>query len=156
MPDWKKIKAEYIKGGTSYRKLCAKYGVSFSALKRLAIREKWTDLREQAEHRANTKLIESVSTREAEKADAIQTIADVLLSKITEGIQDGSLIQNSSSIRQLTASIKDLRDIKGMKSELDKAEQIARIEKLKREANIEKDEEQGQYGVVLMPEIMNG
>ena len=46
--DWKKIKSEYIAGGTSYRKLAEKYGVSFSTLKRVAVKEKWTDYREKA------------------------------------------------------------------------------------------------------------
>ena len=54
MPDWKKIKAEYIRGGTSYRKLADKYrqdGVSFSSIRRRAEKEKWTDLRTQAEQK---------------------------------------------------------------------------------------------------------
>ena len=41
MTDWKSIKAEYIRGGTSYRKLCSKYGVSFSSLRAIAGKEKW-------------------------------------------------------------------------------------------------------------------
>ena len=48
--DWKKIKSDYIAGGTSYRKLAEKYGVSFSTLKDIARKEKWTDLREKAQH----------------------------------------------------------------------------------------------------------
>ena len=42
--DWKKIKSEYIAGGTSYRRLAEKYGVSFSTLRGIAEREKWTEL----------------------------------------------------------------------------------------------------------------
>ena len=71
--------------------------------------------------------------------DGIQSLADLLLEKIKDGVNDGTLIVDSQSIRQITASIKDLRDIKGMKSELDMQEQMARIEKLRKEATIENE-----------------
>lgn len=138
MPEnWKKIKAEYIRGGTSYRKLAEKYGVSFSSIRRMAEKEKWTDLRTKTMHKANTKIVESVSNQEAKKFDQIQTIADLLMEKIKEGIADGSLVKDSKDIRAIMSSLKDLKDIKGCKSELDMQEQIARIDKLRKEASIE-------------------
>lgn len=136
MPDWKKIKAEYIRGGTSYRKLADKYrqdGVSFSSIRRRAEKEKWTDLRTQAEQKSSTKIVESVASQEANRVGEIESVADILLQKIKEGVADGTLIVDSQSIRQITASIKDLRDIKGYKSELDMQEQMARIEKLRKD-----------------------
>ena len=45
--DWKRIKAEYIAGGTSYRKLCEKYGCALSTIKRIARDEDWVGLRNQ-------------------------------------------------------------------------------------------------------------
>ena len=42
--DWDKIKAEYIAGGTSYRKLAKKYEVSFDILKNVAVKEGWFKL----------------------------------------------------------------------------------------------------------------
>jgi transposase-like protein len=133
MPDFKKIKAEYIRGGVSYRKLAEKHGVSFSSIRRRAEKEKWTDLRTQAEQKSSTKIVESVASQEAKRVDGIQTVADMLLEKIKEGVADGTLIVDSQSIRQIVASIKDLRDIKGYKSELDMQEQMARIEKLRKD-----------------------
>lgn len=53
---------------------------------------------------------------------------------IGDRIEDGSLILDAKDLRSVTASLRDLREIKGMKSELDAQEQLARIEKLKREA----------------------
>lgn len=137
MPDWKKIKAEYIRGGISYRKLAAKYKVSPTTLQKRMKSEKWADLKKQKEIKSNAKIIESEANREAKRVDDIQTVADLLLKKIEQGVSDGSLIVDSQSIRQITASIKDLRDIKGCKSELDMQEQIARIEKLRKEAKEE-------------------
>ena len=132
MPDFKKIKAEYIRG-VSYRKLADKYGVSFSTIQKVGAKEKWTDLRKKTSRKADEKIVESVASREAKRVDGIQTVADMLLEKIKEGVADGTLIVDSQSIRQITASIKDLRDIKGYKSELDMQEQMARIEKLRKD-----------------------
>ena len=138
MADWRKIKAEYIKGA-SYRKLADKYKVSFSQIQKVGAREKWTDLRNQSRRKQDEKIVESIATQGARMVDGIQSLADLLLEKIKDGVNDGTLIVDSQSIRQITASIKDLRDIKGMKSELDMQEQMARIEKLRKEATIENE-----------------
>ncbi len=138
MADWRKIKAEYIKGA-SYRKLADKYKVSFSQIQKVGAREKWTDLRDQSRRKQDEKIVESIATQGARRVDGIQSLADLLLEKIKDGVNDGTLIVDSQSIRQITASIKDLRDIKGMKSELDMQEQMARIEKLRKEATIENE-----------------
>lgn len=138
MPDWKKIKAEYIRG-VSYRRLADKYGVSFSSIQKRGAKEKWTDLRKMSSRKSDEKIVESVASQEARRVDGIQTVADMLLEKIKEGVADGSLIIDSQSIRQITASIKDLREIKGYKSELDMQEQLARIEKLRKDAQTEEE-----------------
>ena len=138
MPDWKKIKAEYIRG-VSYRRLADKYGVSFSSIQKRGAKEKWTDLRKMSSRKSDEKIVESVASQEARRVDGIQTVADMLLEKIKEGVADGSLIIDSQSIRQITASIKDLREIKGYKSELDMQEQLARIEKLHKDAQTEEE-----------------
>lgn len=48
-PDWNRIKAEYLKGGTSYRELASKYGVPESTLTRRAIAGQWKQERERTE-----------------------------------------------------------------------------------------------------------
>ena len=149
MPDWKKIKAEYIRGVT-YRKLADNYGVSFSSIQTRGAKEKWTDLRKRSSRKSDEKIVESVASREAKRVDGIQTIADLLLERIKEGVTKGTLIIDSQSIRQITASLKDLRDIKGMKSELDMQEQMARIDKLRREAMA--DQESNDIKVVICSE----
>ena len=131
--DWKKIKAEYIAGGTSYRKLAAKYGVSFSTLRGIAIREKWTELREQASNKSVTKLVESIGEQNGTYKVSINEVADKLLEKII-GLLDVVEIVDSQAIKQCTSALKDIKDIKGLKSELDIREQEARIDKLRKDA----------------------
>lgn len=137
--DWKKLKAEYIAGGTSYRKLAEKYGVPFGTLRKVAAKEKWTDLRSKAEAKADTKVIDVISTKQADKAKKILDVADKLLDKISATIEQMDVI-DSQSIKHFTSALKDLRDIKGIKSEADLREQEARIAKLQKDAEAdEKD-----------------
>lgn len=147
MADWKKIKAEYIRNKTSYRKLAEKYGVSFSTLRRVAAKEKWTELRTQADAKRDTKLLESIADKEAKTEEKMRSVTDLLVEKIYEGVKDGSYISNAKNVHEITGALKDIREIKGMKSELDAQEQMARIEKLRKEA--QKDDDDGDNVVVI-------
>ncbi len=131
--DWKRIKAEYIAGGTSYRKLAEKYGVSFNTLKTRAKDEQWFKLRQQKEHRTTTKIVESLSDKDAEKAIDIIDVANKLLSKISELVDEVPL--DTQSIKHLTSAVKDLKEIKGFKSDADMREQEARIRNLEKSAD---------------------
>ena len=135
--DWKKIKAEYIAGGTSYRKLAEKYGVPRSNIERRAKAEKWTKLRGQAEDKAEAKIIETVSKKQAARADKIVDVADLLIDKITELVSFG--VTDAQGVKHLTSALKDLKEIKGFKSEADMREQEARIAKLVKEATATDD-----------------
>lgn len=130
--DWNKLKAEYIAGGTSYRKLAEKHGVPFSTLKEHARKEQWTDLREKARHKADTKFASLVGEKQAKQSLKIDEVADKLLDKIVLLLDEFEGI-DSQSIKQLTSSLKDLKDIKGIKSDADMREQEARIDKLRRD-----------------------
>lgn len=137
--DWEssKAKAEYIAGGTSYRKLAEKYGVSLSVLRCVAQREDWVNLREQAQHKTDTEIVRSAAKSNAKKAKDIIDVADLLLSKVKEVAE--SIPLDTKSIKELTSALKDLKDIKGYKSAKDLEEQNARIKKLKREAERDDD-----------------
>lgn len=131
--DWEKIKAEYVAGGTSYRKLAEKHGVSFSTLKDIAIREKWTDLKEQARNKANTNLVNSIGRKSAKHSVKINDVADKLLEKIVTTLEVID-VADSQSLKQLSSALKDIVSVKGIKSDIDLREQEARIAKLQREA----------------------
>jgi transposase-like protein len=132
--DWKRIKAEYLAGGTSYRKLAEKHGVSFNTLKTRATVEQWYELRQQKDHKTTTKTVEKLSDEESDQAVDLISVADKLLDKIGKIAE---MYDDPDSIKKLTSAIKDLKDIKGYKSEADMREQEARIEKLRKEC--EKD-----------------
>lgn len=152
MVDWRKIKKEYVSGGTSYRKLAKKYNVSFSTLRGIAEREKWTELKAQAQHNADTKLVESVGEQNGTYNVSINDAVDKLLVKITELMEQEGL--TTQGIKHLTSAIKDIKEIKGIKSDIDLKEQNARIDKLYKEIETNNNENEKPCGVVLMPPIM--
>lgn len=138
MADWQKLKKEYVKGGVSYRQLAEKYRVSFSQLQKIAAKEKWRDLRKKTERKAEEKMVDSISDQRAEFSEKIYEAADILLEKLIEQVEKSIMIP-APAIRQYTASLKDLKDIKDIRSDADLREQEARIAKLRKEA--EKDKE---------------
>lgn len=148
--DWKLIKAEYIAGGTSYRKLAEKYGVKMSALRSVAEREKWVELKAQAQHKTDSEIVKSVSKRQAKQAVGIIKVADRLLKRIEKIAASDNI--GAKDIKNLTSALKDLREIKGIKSDSDVREQEARIRKLEREAEREDGKEMPEFSVVGLPE----
>ena len=134
--DWNKIKAEYIAGGTSYRKLAVKYGVPFSNLKNIAIKEQWTQLREQAKNRTDTKLVDNIGKLNAKIDDKYFRLVDMLFDKAEEVIAN-TPVWNASALKEMSTAMKYLKECKGVKSEADIREQEARIAKLQKEAEDE-------------------
>lgn len=152
--DWNKIKAEYIAGGTSYRKLAVKYSVPFSTLKDRAKREKWTDLKTQAQHNADTTLTQSIGEQNGAYTVSIHTVADKLLEKITELLEDRGehhIPIGSQAIKHLTSALKDIKDVKDIKSDIDLKEQNARIDKLRKE--IEGEQKDNRITVTFAEDV---
>ena len=137
--NWKKIKAEYIRGGTSYRRLAEKYGVSVVTLAKLAKREQWQMLRKQRDDKETAKITDSIAEENASKALKIYDVADKLLEKIAFTL-DNMDVLGSQEIKHFTSALKDIKDIKGVKSDIDLKEQNARIDKLRKEAEDEQSD----------------
>ena len=138
--DWKKLKAEYIAGGTSYRKLAAKYNANLSVLKRVARDEDWVGLREQCKAKAATKIVEIESDKQAERLRRLLTVSDKLLMAVEDAVeqfQAGELLLDKGALKALSGTIKDIKDIQSIKTELDIEEQKARIAILKKQAEAE-------------------
>ena len=146
--DWKKIKAEYIAGGTSYRKLSEKYGVGYQAICRKSQAEGWISLREQHENKTVTKTLDKISEKQSDIGSKILDVADKLLDSISASI-DAVGIPDSQSLKHYTSALKDLKDIKGFKSDADRREQEARINKLIRDAEANNDTSDKEIAVVI-------
>lgn len=135
--DWKKLKAEYIKGGTSYRKLAEKHNVSFHTLRKQAAKENWKALRDEVTAKSVTKIIEIESDNQAERMKRLLTVSDKLLLAVEDAVekfQAGELMLDKGALKSLSGTIKDIKDIQNIKTQLDIEEQKARIAILKKQA----------------------
>ena len=81
--NWRKIKAEYIAGGISQRKLAEKYGVPFGTLQKRARVEKWNSKRKKAEEKAVEKVAQKTAEIVADNATLCEQIKTKLLLKLS-------------------------------------------------------------------------
>ncbi len=171
MADWQAIKTEYITTDTSYRKLAQKYGIHYKVISERGKGEKWVEMRSQHRDKTLTKTISKISDQQAAKMARIEGITDKLLSKLEKAIDELDMdiiivkdkfitdsgerteesrfareggIVDRSGLRQITAALKDLKEIQMIKSELDRREQEARIANLQRQAEGEDDDNEIQ------------
>lgn len=140
MEDWLKIKTEYITTDTSYRKLAEKYGIHRNVIAARGKEEKWPELRRQYRDKMVTDTVETIESEAVDRAARIHRVADKLLDRIEQLVDtgDGRTVQ-AKSIRALVAAVKDLKEIQGVRSDLDLQEQEARIANLRKQ--VEKDTE---------------
>lgn len=178
--NWKKIKAEYISTDTSYRKLAEKYGIHYKVISERGKAEGWVELRKQHRDKTITKALDKISDRQADKMARIDGIADKLLDKIEQAVteldmkitthkykeetettetttewreaEEGGIVDRAG-LRQITAALRDLKEIKMIQSELDRREQEARIANLERQAEKDEVKDTGVHGVVLLPAL---
>ena len=130
--DWNAIRAEYIGGGISQRKLAAKYGVSPESLMQKANREKWKQDRDAAISRGIARSKQKSAEAISSNAEIAARIKGKLLQKLEREIDalpdligsetrnsvtelDGSKgkktqkeITKAYKLRDLTAAFKDL------------------------------------------------
>ena len=133
MADWQAIKTEYITTDTSYRKLSQKYGIGYQAICHKSQEEGWIAMREQHKNSITTKTLEKISQQEANRAVKIHSVADKLLLKIEALVDRSGMLPKD--VRSLVAAVKDLKEIQGIKSDLDEKEQRARIANLQKQAD---------------------
>lgn len=84
--DWNSIRAEYIGGGISQRKLAAKYGVSPDVLMQKANREHWKQDRDKAFSRGIAKSQQKAADAISSNAEIAARIKSKLLRKLEREI----------------------------------------------------------------------
>ena len=166
MADWQAIKTEYITTDTSYRKLAKKYGIHYKVISDRGKDEKWVELRSQYRDKTLTKTLDKMSSKKADKMARIDDLADKLLEKLEQAITelDRHIITHKNKVetagveetteyreaveggvvdrqglKQLASALKDIKEVKQLRSELDEREQRARIANLEKQADKESD-----------------
>lgn len=133
------MKTEYVTTDTSYRKLAEKYNVSPTCVYAKGKQEGWVAEREQYQRNSYAKALETITKSQTDRVKRLQTITDKILNKIEKSVElmDEADLQ---AFRQITATLKDIKEIQMLKSEADMREQEARIAKLRKESE-EEDKE---------------
>ena len=180
--DWDAIKTEYIKTTLSYRQLGEKYGLSH---RMIAVRGKnggWVEQRRQYRSKVTAKTIEKMANKTANKRARVADLADKLMDKLEQAIDELDLKTTSvkvksvngnveevieykkaeeggtvsrTGLRQLTAALRDLKEIKDIISDLDKREQEARIEAL-RAKSVDVSDDDEETGVIMLAPRLDG
>ena len=137
--DWNKIREEYITDETSsYRSLAKKYGVSLDAVYKHAKAEGWIAMRQQLKDKTITKSIEKISDKQASRAADFMAMTDTLAEKLTAALASIDP-KDTQGLRRIAASLRDLAEMQGLQSDLDRQEQQARIDNLRKQADREED-----------------
>jgi hypothetical protein len=141
MPDWSAIKTEYITTDTSYRRLAKKYGVNPTNIAKKAGKEGWVEERNRHANRVLSKAINTVSNKQADRTAKLIGVSDLLLDKVKAILEENpEVLCNTSIMKDLSVILKNLKEIQMIRSDADLREQEARIEKLRREAMAEKED----------------
>lgn len=142
--DWIKIKTEYVTTTISYRELSKKYNVPFNTLQCRARKENWVDLRKKHQDNIVTKYTKKVESKAIDYKSALYDLAYKIAMQLVDMTEDNTitdLIKRGIKPRDITGAIKDLGDIFHVKSDVDLLEQEARIEKLRKEAQSDRNED---------------
>lgn len=154
---WEEIKTEYITTQVSYKKLAEKYGLNPGTVATRGRFEHWGEQRREHLQKIVEKSVDKIGDQQAENLARVDALADQLLDKLGKAIDqlDMTVVRHKEkekteeketlieyeefkpggvvdrkALRQLAASLKDLKQIKALQSELDKLEQEARIQRL--------------------------
>ena len=152
MIDWKTIETEYVTTDISHRELCDKYGICRSTISKKASEDKWTEKRNK--HRANTvaKAVNAVGTKQANMAAKLYGVGGLLLDRVKLLLEDNpEVLADTSAMKDVSVVLKNLKDLMSVKSDADMREQEARIDKLRKEAMVEK--ENNEVKVVMAGEL---
>lgn len=130
--NWRKIKAEYIKGGISQRAIAEKYGVSQRTIERRAQREKWTEKRRDADGKAVEKVAEKTAEAIADNAVMLERAKNALLSRVVgmienfpdTGAQEVKRKQNGALLKYSLKDIATVLAVVESKAEKGKAADI--------------------------------
>lgn len=143
---WRKIKAEYVAGGISQRKLAEKYGVPFGTLQKRARVESWNSKRKKAEEKAVEKVTQKTAEIVADNATLCEQIKTKLLRKLAAMVDQfpdmgaGELRKKDPDGTELIYRIKDIAAVYESLSEKIPAGMAADIEDLSPLVELLKDE----------------
>lgn len=105
--DWEKIKAEYLAGGTSYRKLAEKHGVPFSTLEKRARSESWSEQRKEVGDKAAAKARQKIVSQRVKDITALERVRTKLIHKLEKTVDRFPDIPGNRMEQSVTETIEE-------------------------------------------------
>ena len=160
--DWKVIRDDYISSDMSYKDICQKHGVNYSALSKIASKEGWYKARKE------------LSSRAISREERILNISDSLLDKIEKSISelDRCIVKckektktleydydTKKPINEVVEEKEDIQIIEGMIDKMGLKQLVSTLKDIKDihrsiEGTDETAEEDG--GVIILSEVHEG
>ena len=136
---WEKIKNEYVTTDISIRGIEKKYGIPFTRLRTRIEAEGWKQAKDECKSKIAQKSIDLLVEHRAEECTRAFRIANKVMDKLEAVVEnlDATEIDVEKRLKSITSAIKDLKEIGVFRSALDQAEQEARINKLRKDAEEE-------------------
>lgn len=115
MPNWVKIKNEYVTTKISQRDLSKKHNVSSSTLTKRANREQWrkdsSKFREKVATKTEEKIIEKLANVQADYIIDIAMLNFKLANVVQKFIDDESKLPEARDVKAMASALKDILDI---------------------------------------------
>lgn len=153
--DWPSVKKKYVTGQMSQEALAKSVGVSCTTLSHRAVKEGWREQREAYRNKRAEKAIEAASVSAARADTRVDDIINDLLDKLREYVA-GMDAADVGAYRSVTIALRDIRELRGAKDELDIEEQRARIAKLRADCKRDEKPEAIKLELVGLPEEYKG
>ena len=124
----RKLKAEYVAGGISQRKLAEKYDVPFGTLQKQARLKKWNAARKKADEKAVEKATQKTAETVADNAVVLERVKGKLLAKL-ESMVDAFPASGAAELKVRTKTTEtkySMRDIAAVYSVLEAKSQAGK------------------------------
>lgn len=170
MAEWERIREAYITGNDGAAALARRFGVDRREIAGRMETEQWKLLRQQHRSERTAKAILRLDGTWEGRLRRVDTIADSLLTKLERAVEELDIVTvncrekvkteegeqtrdyqrlmreepgiiDRGGLKQLTAVLKDIKDVLMLRSEADIREQEARIAKLQRDLERRETEE---------------
>jgi len=132
--NWAKLKRKYVTGNISQEQLCKEESISSRQIAEHARKEHWFEDRKEYRRKLSEKVSELSVAAAAKKQVEIETcIMDTTKTLVLKIQESANQLDptDPTAYRALTIALRDIQDIRGAKSPLDREEQEARIAKLR-------------------------
>ena len=135
--EWRKIRLEYVKGKTTYKKLAEKYGVGESTIRKRAAKEGWRKKKNDLDTKVEQKVLERACDARAKEFETLVLAAEqveTILVNVSTFIaqQPKATYKDLQGVEHLTKAVAEAVELKrnlyNIPNEVDKANIAAKNE----------------------------